>query len=46
VIFAIPAAFALRIFRVLVGIYCLWWLLTRRELGFAVTPKAGVDSRA
>jgi cellulose synthase (UDP-forming) len=40
-----PTAFALRIFRVPVGISCLWWLLTRRTLTFQVTPKAGADER-
>lgn len=38
-------AFALRIFRVPVGISCLWWLLTKRTLTFQVTPKAGADER-
>ena len=38
-------AFALRIFRVPIGISCLWWLLTRRTLTFEVTPKAGADER-
>ncbi|HET7388417.1 MAG TPA: glycosyltransferase family 2 protein [Nocardioidaceae bacterium] len=32
-------AFALRVLRVPVGLACLWWLLTRRTLSFAVTPK-------
>ena len=40
-----PTAFALRIFRVPVGISCLWWLLTRRILTFQVTPKAGASER-
>ena len=40
-----PTAFALRIFRVPIGIACLWWLLTRRELTFEVTPKAGAEER-
>ena len=40
-----PTAFALRIFRVPVGMSCLWWLLTRRTLDFEVTPKAGADYR-
>ena len=38
-------AFALRIFRVPIGISCLWWLITRRTLTFEVTPKAGADER-
>ena len=38
-------AFALRIFRVPVGIACLWWLVTRRTLAFEVTPKAGASER-
>ncbi len=38
-------AFALRILRIPVGLACLWWLLTRRSLDFAVTPKAGADER-
>ena len=42
----LPTAFALRIFRIPVGISCLWWLLTRRSLEFAVTPKAGANRRA
>jgi len=40
-----PTAFALRIFRVPIGLSCLWWLLTRRTLTFDVTPKAGADER-
>jgi cellulose synthase (UDP-forming) len=38
-------AFALRIFRVPIGIACLWWLVTRRTLTFEVTPKAGASER-
>jgi cellulose synthase (UDP-forming) len=38
-------AFALRVLRVPVGISCLWWLITRRDLQFQVTPKAGADER-
>jgi len=41
----LPTAFALRIFRIPVGMSCLWWLLSRRTLAFAVTPKAGAGSR-
>jgi cellulose synthase (UDP-forming) len=40
-----PTAFALRVFRVPVGMACLWWVLTRRELSFEVTPKGGADDR-
>ncbi len=41
-----PTALALRVFRVPIGLSCLWWLLTRRTLEFQVTPKAGADERA
>lgn len=41
----LPTAFALRIFRIPVGVSCLWWLLTRRSLEFSVTPKAGAAER-
>jgi len=41
----LPTAFALRIFRIPVGVSCLWWLLTRRTLEFDVTPKAGASAR-
>jgi cellulose synthase (UDP-forming) len=41
----LPTSFALRIFRIPVGFSCLWWLMTRRTLKFAVTPKAGADRR-
>ncbi|WAH95888.1 glycosyltransferase family 2 protein [Arthrobacter sp. MMS18-M83] len=41
-----PTAFALRIFRIPVGLACLWWLMTRRSLKFEVTPKGGAGSRA
>jgi len=41
----LPTAFALRIFRIPVGVSCLWWLLTRRTLEFDVTPKAGAEDR-
>ncbi len=40
-----PTAFALRIFRVPIGISCAWWLLTRRSLTFEVTPKAAAQER-
>lgn len=38
-------AFALRILRIPVGLSCLWWLVTRRDLKFQVTPKAGAEER-
>ena len=38
-------AFALRIFRVPVGMACLWWLLSRKTLEFEVTPKGAADER-
>jgi len=41
----LPTAFALRIFRIPVGVSCLWWLVTRRSLEFSVTPKAGASAR-
>lgn len=41
----LPTSYALRIFRIPVGLACLWWLMTRRELGFQVTPKGGAQSR-
>ena len=40
-----PTAFALRIFRVPVGLACLWWLISRNVLEFQVTPKGAADSR-
>ena len=40
-----PTAFALRIFRVPVGMACLWWLLSRKTLEFEVTPKGAADAR-
>ncbi len=40
-----PTAFALRIFRVPVGLACLWWLVTRNVLEFEVTPKGGAGRR-
>lgn len=40
-----PTAFALRIFRVPVGLACLWWLITRNVLEFEVTPKGAADNR-
>lgn len=40
-----PTAFALRIFRVPVGLACLWWLMSRNVLEFQVTPKGAADSR-
>lgn len=41
-----PNAFALRVMRVPVGMACLWWLLSRNALQFAVTPKGGSDNRS
>jgi len=38
-------AFALRIYRIPVGIACAWWLVTRSALTFEVTPKGGTDER-
>jgi cellulose synthase/poly-beta-1,6-N-acetylglucosamine synthase-like glycosyltransferase len=40
-----PTAFALRVFRIPVGVACLWWLLSRRSLQFEVTPKGGSTDR-
>ncbi len=40
-----PTAFALRIFRIPIGLACLWWLLSRTSLSFQVTPKGGADQR-
>jgi cellulose synthase (UDP-forming) len=40
-----PTAFALRIFRVPIGLACSWWLLSRKTLNFQVTPKGGDDER-
>jgi cellulose synthase (UDP-forming) len=40
-----PTAFALRVFRIPVGLACLWWLVSRRTLTFEVTPKGGADER-
>jgi cellulose synthase (UDP-forming) len=40
-----PTAFALRIFRIPVGLACLWWLVTRRTLEFEVTPKGAAEER-
>jgi len=38
-------ALALRVFRIPVGMACVWWLLARRTLDFEVTPKGGADER-
>jgi cellulose synthase (UDP-forming) len=38
-------AFALRVFRVPVGMACVWWLMTRKVLEFEVTPKGAADER-
>lgn len=40
-----PTAFALRIFRVPVGMACLWWLVSRKSLEFQVTPKGAAELR-
>jgi len=40
-----PTAFALRIFRIPVGLACLWWLMSRQALEFAVTPKGRAEER-
>ena len=40
-----PTAFALRVMRIPVGLACLWWLVSRRSLQFAVTPKGGAEHR-
>jgi len=40
-----PTAFTLRILRVPIGISCLWWLITRRDLKVQVTPKSGAEER-
>lgn len=40
-----PTAFALRIFRVPVGMACLWWLVSRKSLEFQVTPKGAAEER-
>lgn len=40
-----PTAFALRIFRIPVGLACVWWLITRRTLEFEVTPKGAAEAR-
>jgi cellulose synthase (UDP-forming) len=41
-----PTAFALRVFRVPIGMACMWWLVSRRALTFEVTPKGGSSARA
>ena len=38
-------AFALRVFRVPVGMACLWWLISRKDLEFEVTPKGAAGER-
>lgn len=38
-------AFALRVLRVPVGLACAWWLVSRRTLEFAVTPKGASNRR-
>ena len=39
-------AFALRVLRVPIGLACLWWLVSRRNLQFTVTPKGASHLRA
>ncbi len=39
-------SFALRIFRIPVGLACAGWLLTRSNLRFVVTPKGGASERS
>jgi cellulose synthase (UDP-forming) len=38
-------AFALRVFRIPVGLACAWWLASRRVLAFEVTPKGAATER-
>ncbi|MCU1492617.1 MAG: hypothetical protein JWO62_381 [Acidimicrobiaceae bacterium] len=38
-------AFALRTFRIPIGMACAWWLVSRSRLTFAVTPKGGAANR-
>ncbi|WP_162943641.1 glycosyltransferase family 2 protein [Arthrobacter celericrescens] len=40
-----PTAFALRIFRIPIGLACSWWLLSRKTLEFQVTPKGAYHDR-
>jgi cellulose synthase (UDP-forming) len=40
-----PTAFALRVFRVPVGLACTWWLVSRKTLQFEVTPKGAAHER-
>ncbi|WP_115786747.1 glycosyltransferase [Arthrobacter silvisoli] len=40
-----PTAFALRIFRIPIGLACSWWLLSRKTLEFQVTPKGAARER-
>ncbi|WP_426300290.1 glycosyltransferase [Arthrobacter sp. R-11] len=40
-----PTAFALRIFRIPIGLACSWWLLSRKTLEFQVTPKGASNER-
>src|SRR5439155_25063041 len=41
-----PTAFALRVLRVPIGLACARWLISRRSLSFAVTPKGGSAGRS
>ncbi len=38
-------ALELRVLRIPIGLESLWWLLTRRQLDFQVTPKDATDER-
>jgi cellulose synthase/poly-beta-1,6-N-acetylglucosamine synthase-like glycosyltransferase len=40
-----PTAFALRVFRIPIGVSCAWLLIANRSLTFDVTPKGGADGR-
>lgn len=40
-----PTAFALRVFRIPIGMACSWWLISRKTLDFEVTPKGGAHNR-
>lgn len=40
-----PTAFALRVFRIPVGLACLWWLVSRKPLAFDVSPKGATGAR-
>ena len=38
-------ALELRVLRIPIGLQSMWWLVTRRELAFQVTPKDATDER-